>query len=236
VNIGVACKAPICAPDRLSALRRLPGSVRLSWDSSSCVIGPSSDMSCCASTPRRHCCHCSARRCQATDTFRPRGFSPPQRFTPRTSLGFIAPRNRIEFAAFPGCVPIIRRPKSTTDGRRSPFPATRFTPFEEFRSSIAVPHHCGRYPLAVLSLHCRLCAEAPNRSSRVPTSRRAIHLSHSRSRSSAFGTSPLRSPLTGHPRLPKQLVGPVALCSLPSPKGRLPVDSIDAEAPIVKLV
>jgi len=191
------------------ALRRLPGSVRLSWDSSSCVIGPSFDISCRASTPRRHRCHCSARRCQATDSFRPRGFSPPRRFTPRTGLGFIAPRNRMEFAAFPGCAPIIRRPKSTTDGRRSPFPATRFTPSEEFRSSIAVPHHCGRYPLAVLPLHCRLCAEAPNRPFHMPTSRRAIHLSHSRSRSSAFGTSPLRSSLTGHPRCRSSWSGPL---------------------------
>jgi hypothetical protein len=31
----------------------------------------------------------------------------------------------------------------------SPFPATRFIPFKGFPSSAAVPHHCGRFPLAV---------------------------------------------------------------------------------------
>jgi hypothetical protein len=35
-----------------------------------------------------------------------------------------------------------------------PLPATRFTPFEDFPSLAAVPHHCGRCPLAVTD-HCR---------------------------------------------------------------------------------
>jgi len=38
-----------------------------------------------------------------------------------------------------------------TSGGLSPFPAARFTPSEEFPSSIAVPHHCGLCPLAVVS-------------------------------------------------------------------------------------
>jgi len=109
----------------------------------------------CASTPRRHCCHRSARRYQATDMFRPRGFAPPRRLTPRKGYGLIASRNQMEFVTFPSCAPIFHRPKSTTDGRRSPFPATRFTPFKEFPSPVAVPHHCGRYPPAVLSRRVR---------------------------------------------------------------------------------
>jgi hypothetical protein len=121
-----------------------------------CVISPTSDKSCCASTPRPHCCCRSAPRCQAIDTFRPCGFSPLQRFTPRTGFEFIAPRNRMEFATFPASAPTRCRPKSTTDGEPSPFPATRFTPSEEYPSPVAVPHHCGLCPLAVLSLLDRL--------------------------------------------------------------------------------
>jgi hypothetical protein len=69
----------------------------------------------------------------------------------RTSgLGFIAPRNRKEFAAFPGFATTFCQPKPTSDGGRFPFLATRFTPFEEFPSPVAVPHHCGRCLLAVL--------------------------------------------------------------------------------------
>jgi len=42
----------------------------------------------------------------------------------RTSgLESIAPRNRKEFAAFPGFDPTFCQPKPTSDGRRSPFPA-----------------------------------------------------------------------------------------------------------------
>jgi hypothetical protein len=60
----------------------------------------------CASTPRRHRCRRSACRCQATDLFRPRGFSPPRRFAPHTGLGSIAPRNRMEFVAFLDSAPL----------------------------------------------------------------------------------------------------------------------------------
>jgi hypothetical protein len=69
-------------------------------------VCPASDKSLCASTPRKHCCFRSVDRRQATHSFRPRGFSPPRRFTPLTGLGFIAPRNRIGFVAFPDCAPI----------------------------------------------------------------------------------------------------------------------------------
>jgi len=44
-----------------------------------------------------------------------------------------------------------------------PFPATRFTPLEEYRSPVAVPRHRGRYPLVVLSVSDRSCAETPER-------------------------------------------------------------------------
>jgi len=38
-------------------------------------------------------------------------------------------------------------PPSEDDGHRVPFQSVRFTPFEEFPSLVAVPHHCGRCPL-----------------------------------------------------------------------------------------
>lgn len=83
------------------------------------------------------------------DAFRPCGFSPLRRFTPHTSLGSIAPRNRTGFAAFPNELPSNGRPKPTTDGSASLFPATRFTPLEEYPSSVAVPRHRGRCPPVV---------------------------------------------------------------------------------------
>jgi len=94
------------------------------------------------------------------DAFRPCGFSPLRRFTPHASLGSIAPRNRTGFAAFPNELPSNGRPKPTTDGSASLFPATRFTPLEEYPSSVAVPRHRGRCPLAVLSPSDRPSAEA----------------------------------------------------------------------------
>jgi hypothetical protein len=49
---------------------------------------------------------------------------------------------------------MTRRPRSSTLERLLPFPATRFIPFEAFPSPIAVPHHCGRCPPAVV-VPCR---------------------------------------------------------------------------------
>jgi hypothetical protein len=77
----------------------------------------------------------SARRRQAPDTFRPRGFSPPRRLSPLRGRGFVAPR----------CQPGVRRVASTPEpvppedggGLPSAFPATRFTPFEELPSPTA---------------------------------------------------------------------------------------------------
>jgi len=148
-GLGVAFKAPTIAPESPSTIRKWSGFILLSWDSSS-WCSPFG-YSCCASSPRRHCCHRSASRCQATNTFRPRGFSPPRRFTPHTGFGFIAPRNRMKFATFLGLATHNPQPKPTISGKHPPFPAARFTPLEEFPSPVAVPHHCGRCPPVVLS-------------------------------------------------------------------------------------
>jgi hypothetical protein len=83
-------------------------------------------------------------------TFRPRGFAPPRRFTPRESHGSVAPRNRSKVRRV-SCVPPARATRRRLD-RTGTFPATRFTPFEDFPSSAAVPHHCGRCLPAVTVL------------------------------------------------------------------------------------
>jgi len=72
--------------------------------------------------------------------FRPRGFSPPRRFSPRGGCEFVAPRCRPWGSPrFP-----LPRSRSPEGGREAvgAFPAVRFTPFEEFPSSTAAPHHC----------------------------------------------------------------------------------------------
>jgi hypothetical protein len=83
-------------------------------------------------------------------TFHPRGFAPPRWFSPRESYGSVAPRNQPRVHRV-SCVP---PPRSTRRRRGSPgaFPATRFTPFEDFPSPAAVPHHCGRCLPAVTVL------------------------------------------------------------------------------------
>ena len=82
--------------------------------------------------------------------FRPRGFAPPRRFPPRESHGSVAPRNRSRVRRV-SCVPPARATRRRL-GRTGSIPATRFTPFEDFPSSVAVPHHCGRCLLAVTVL------------------------------------------------------------------------------------
>jgi hypothetical protein len=75
--------------------------------------------------------------------FRPRGFSPPRRLTPRASCEFIAPHNRPE-VRYVSLDSIPTRCRSSQRGRVLEFPAPRFTPLEGFPSSAAVPCHHGR--------------------------------------------------------------------------------------------
>jgi hypothetical protein len=64
--------------------------------------------------------------------------------------GLLHPATCQGFAAFCAC----RFPAPPEGGadRRSALPATRFTPFEDFPSPAAVPHHCGRCLPAVTVL------------------------------------------------------------------------------------
>jgi hypothetical protein len=48
-------------------------------------------------------------------------------------------------------VPKVLDPSGSSNARRSP--QRGFIPLEAFHSSIAVPHHCGRFPLAVVVPH-----------------------------------------------------------------------------------
>jgi len=70
--------------------------------------------------------------------------------------GLLHPETELGSLRFWSLAPTDSWPKPITCGELSSVLATRFTPSEEFPSSVAVPHHCGRCPLVVLSLHCRL--------------------------------------------------------------------------------
>jgi hypothetical protein len=117
----------------------------LSWDSSA----PSHRHTPSASTPRSR----SSLRADAATrrlAFHPRGFAPPRWFAPRKGRGSVAPRNRSRVRRV-SCVPPCRATRRRLGGTGS-VPATRFTPFEDFPSPEAVPHHCGRCLPAVTVL------------------------------------------------------------------------------------
>jgi hypothetical protein len=95
--------------------------------------------------------------------------------------GLLHPAASQGFAAFR----VFPPPTSPEGDKRGSgtVPATRFTPFEEFPSSAAVPHHCGRCLLAV----------AVRRSTAEVGRSRSLH-------STAFGRSRARNPLAWLPR------------------------------------
>jgi hypothetical protein len=74
-------------------------------------------------------------------TFRPRGFTPPQRFSPRESYGSVAPRNRPRVRRV-SCVPPPHHPKAGE--RRGQFPRrdshpSKISPHQQpFRITAAV--------------------------------------------------------------------------------------------------
>jgi len=77
--------------------------------------------------------------------FHPRGFSPPRWLAPHRRCGFVAPRCRLWGPSrFPAPVPtsLWRWVRTFRSPRRG-------TPYEEFPSSAALPHCCGRCLLAV---------------------------------------------------------------------------------------
>jgi hypothetical protein len=126
-----------------------------------------------ASTPRSQS---SLRTSDATRQFlfRSRGFTPPQRFPPRMSYGSVAHRNRSRVRRV-SCTPPLPTSRRAASGT---FPTTRFTPFEDFPSSAAVPHHCGRClpAVTVLSYAASTEVEAPQ-----PTGHRSERRAHPRS-------------------------------------------------------
>jgi hypothetical protein len=109
----------------------------------------------------------SGRWFHAPTSFRPRGFSPPRRLSPRRGCGFVAPRCR------PWGSSRFRLPAPAASaeaaGARTPSPRCGLTPFEGFPSPIAAPHHCGRCLHAVAA---RSCCRAPEGS--LPIPRRAL--------------------------------------------------------------
>jgi hypothetical protein len=77
-------------------------------------------------------------------TFRPRGFSPPRRLAPATAPGVLQPVTVLGFATFPPPHPQPASQLRVQDLSRD----TNHTP-RRIPSTVAVPHHCGRCPLAV---------------------------------------------------------------------------------------
>jgi hypothetical protein len=107
----------------------------LSWDSSPCRRCTSR-----ASTPGSR----SSRRTGAAGcrfSFRPRGFAPPRRFSPRWSCGSVAPRNRPRVHRV-SCVPAGGRPKAASG--RDQFPRCNSHPPKSSPRQQPDSHHCDR--------------------------------------------------------------------------------------------
>jgi len=101
--------------------------------------------------------------------FRPRGFSPPRQFPPRASHEFVAPHCQPKVHCVSSDYVHIHR-RSCRYGAVFEFPATRFTPLEEFHSSAAAPRHRGRcLPVVTTpSLLRRAVRDSRSRSSSPP--------------------------------------------------------------------
>jgi hypothetical protein len=115
----------------------------------------------CALSPR-HRCRCRSARPLPSNRTRSAlvGSHHLDGFSHR-DFGFVAPRSRPGFVTFRDDRPIQHLTEAKhRRGVAAPFPATRFTPLEEYPSSVAVPHHCGRCLLAVRSFAATVTAEA----------------------------------------------------------------------------
>jgi len=119
--------------------------------------------------------------------FRPRGFSPPRRFPPRRGCGSVAPRCRLwSSTRFPSRLPGHPR----VSCKSFAFPAPRVIPFEEFPSSAAVPHHCGRCPPAIAARNPRPDLLDLSRARRRPCSRSCRAGAGALSRAEALVSAP----------------------------------------------
>jgi hypothetical protein len=133
----------LASPSKRSRKRWIRlSAILLSWDSS-CAPPPTCPARVHSGRPKPP----SDRRCHPPVAFRPRGFTPPRRFAPRNEL-------RVCCTPLPakGSPRFVSAASHVARGRQEvvgTVPATRFTPFEEFPSSAAVPHHCGRCLLGV---------------------------------------------------------------------------------------
>jgi hypothetical protein len=117
--------------------------------------------------------------------------------------GLLHPATCQGFAAFRACR--FPAPPEGGSARRSALPATRFTPFEDFPSPAAVPHHCGRC-LPVVTV---LPGAVPDRGRCPCRSPRA----------EARDVHPLFPALASRAILPRGAGGPVP--SHPAPRSRV---------------
>jgi len=114
----------------------------------------------CASTPGSKLP--SARLCYLSSSFRPRGFSPPRRLSPRKGPRACCIPQPARVRRVFDWVRSRSRPKTVAD-LRNLSPRRGFTPFEECPHRQPAPHHCGPLPSCRYwhsSCHARAEAEA----------------------------------------------------------------------------
>jgi len=153
-GLGAAFKAPAVAPNRSA-------SIRLSWNSFSlCAPFPTS--------PLR--VHSLMTLPPSFGQLLPSSRRVPPLWFLTTSTVYSTQRLRVYCTPKPDEVRYVSRFRThqwTAEADDQwvlvPFPATRFTPLKEYPSSVAVPRHRDRYPLAVLSVTNRPSTEAPVR-------------------------------------------------------------------------
>jgi len=221
-ELGVAFRAPTVAPDRHPTSEDDLLSVRLSWDSSSCVI-PSSDMPAARPLPD-----------DIAATVRPVAAKRPTRSALVVShhldgllrapdLEFIAPRNRIGFAAFPELATTradrSRRPMVTILLSRNAVHTLRRIPLASSRTASLrpLPSCCH---VACQPFRTPKCSTRPGPRSDKPSQPSPLLQPKPLERSNRAVRA---VPLTGHPLRRSDWAGPVALCLPAPPKGPGPV-------------
>jgi hypothetical protein len=140
--------------------------------------------------------------------FHPRGFSPPRRFWPTESPGFVAPQYRTGFAEFP----ILCDPHPEMLACHASSQSALFTPFEVFPSLVAVLHHCSLCPLDVRRVNVPLAGFTAN-AAFIPSGPAAHRIR--RPTRMPRETPPPSSLKTRRPLTVNRLDSPVAGCRLP---------------------
>lgn len=123
------------------------------------------------------------------------------------AASILHPAAAMGFGPFPQLLSVPAGPRAHQAVNHSHFPAPGFTPPEESPPSVAVLHHCSRYPLDVRSFCCRSEERAtpnPSRGTRFEQWRRSAR---DRPKPLSLGAStPPRLPVRQSTNKPKQVV------------------------------